>query len=122
MNPKLKRERGLYLLAFLLLLINRLLVRFPDLVFPASVLADEDSWYYVVVPIFSYFALAYCVVASWRFFRFVGVSGWVSGVNALISSLFFPLILIPQMVYVLRRAYEASKPTEGQETNAQPGG
>lgn len=121
MNQKLKHERGLYLLAFFLLLLNRLLIRFPDLVLPASVLADEGSWFYVVVPVFSYFALAYCVVVSWRFFRFAGVSSWPSAANALISPLLFPLILIPQMVYVLRRASKASKPTEGRESHAQPG-
>ncbi len=104
MTSQYSRERSLYLLAFLFLLVNRLQTRFPNLVLPNSVISDKESWFYIVGPAFSFGAIIYCIVATWRIFQYAGVSRWPSAINALISSFFFPLIYVPQMIYVLRRA------------------
>jgi hypothetical protein len=100
----LRRERTIYLIAPLLLLINRGLIRFPHLIFPPAVLENESSWYYVLGPAFSWVALIYCMFATWRFFEFAGVSRWASILNGIASPFLFPLILLPQAIYVLRRA------------------
>lgn len=100
----IKQERALYLIALLLLLINRGLVRFPHLIFPPAILENESSWFYVIAPLFSWGAFIYCMVATWRFFEFVGVSRWASIVNGIISPFLFPLIFLPQAIYVLRKA------------------
>jgi hypothetical protein len=107
----LRRERTIYLVAPLLLLINRGLVRFPHLILPPSVLEDESSWFYILGPAFSWVALIYCMVATWRFFEFAGVSRWASILNGLASPFLFPLILLPQAIYVLRRASKRYRAT-----------
>ena len=115
MNSRYSRERTLYLIALLLLLINRLLMRFPNLIFPDSVLSNEGSWFYIAGPAFSYVAIIYCIIATWRFFQYAGISRWASAVNALISPLLFPLVYLPQMIYVLRRARKLSNASAPQE-------
>jgi len=107
-----KRERIIYLVAPLLLLVNRGLVRFPHFVLPASVLEDQTSWYYTLGSAFSWLAIIYCIVATWRFFEFAGVSRWASIINGLISPLLFPLVLLPQAIYVLRKASKQHVRTE----------
>jgi hypothetical protein len=104
MNSQYSRERTLYLIALLLLLINRVLARFPNSILPDSVVSNEGSWLYIAGPAFSYVAIIYCIIATWRFFQYAGISGWASVVNALVSPLLFPLVYVPQMIYVLRRA------------------
>jgi hypothetical protein len=111
-HGSLKRERTLYLVAPLLLLINRGLVRFPHLIFPATVLENEASWYYIIAPAFAWGALIYCMIATWRFFEFAGVSRGATILNGVISPFFFPLILLPQAIYALRRASKLHAPKQ----------
>lgn len=101
MDRTLLRERAIYGTAFVLLAVNRVFVRIPEVVVPQAVLAHDGSWYYAVGPWFSALAILFAVYATWRFFRFRGKARWVSIVNAIAAPLIWPLIMLPQMLYII---------------------
>jgi hypothetical protein len=101
MDRTLLRERSIYGAAFLALAVNRVLMRMPALVVPQSVLEQDGSWYYSISPWFSAFALLFAVYRTYRFFRYRGKAQWVSILNAIAAPWFWPLIMLPQMLYIV---------------------
>src|SRR4051812_38302716 len=63
MDRVLLRERMIYGAAFVVLAVNRLLIRMPEVIVPRSVLEQDESWYYAIGPWFSAVAIAFAIYA-----------------------------------------------------------
>lgn len=97
------RERAIYLGAFMLLAVNRLLARRPAAIFPASVIEDPDHVAWLWMQGFMIVAIAFAIYGTWRIFRYARFSAAVSLVNGLIAPFFWPFVMLPQAIVVFRR-------------------
>lgn len=101
---RLKRARMIYLLGPLFLVVNRVVARASEVVVPASVLENENSIFYLVWPFVAFAFVAFCMVATWNLFRASGVSMPLSILNGVVAPILFPLVLLPQAIYIFRRS------------------
>ena len=97
------RERSIYLGAFLVLAINRVLARRPDALFDSAVIENPDHPAWIWMQAFMVAAIIYAMFATWRIFRHAGFGQPASIVNGAISPFFWPLIMLPQAIVVFLR-------------------
>lgn len=99
--------RVMYLGAFLGLAINRVLARKPEALLPTSIVDDPDHPAWLWLQGFVIVAIIFAVYATWRLFRHAQLSQPASVINGLIAPLFWPLIMIPQAIFVFLRLRKA---------------
>jgi hypothetical protein len=97
------RERAIYLGAFLVLAVNRVLARKPEALFDSAVMENPDHPAWIWMQAFMIAAIIYAIFATWRIFRHAGFGQPASIVNAVVSPLLWPLIMLPQAIVVFRR-------------------
>ena len=113
------RERAIYLGAFFVLAVNRVLARRPDVLFDSVVIENPDHPAWIGMQTFMIVAIIYAIFATWRIFRHAGFGQPASLVNAAISPFFWPLIMLPQAIvvfYRLRKRKMAASETSSTNT------
>jgi hypothetical protein len=84
------------------MLLNRVFIRYYYEIFPESWI-NSDAFSNIIQPSFSVGVMIFTMYATWQIFTLKGVSSLMSGVNAVASPFFWPLIMLPQMLYIERR-------------------
>jgi hypothetical protein len=98
---KHKKLQSIYYMALILMLLNRVLVRNPEGVLPETLLHNE---FFITtgLSLISICIMIFTAFATYKYFTFKGVRRLYSIINAILSPLFWPLIMLVQMAYSMR--------------------